>query len=130
MGLSEVVAAPAALTPDAPPRRNYQAARLCPALLLSALLAACGSTPRTTPPEAGTTASVDTTRDGPPASPPPDLIDRPDPEPRVEAIRTKLAGACWKVAAAPLGIEHTALSQWYRINRAAVDSALAQRRAA
>lgn len=49
---------------------------------------------------------------------------------RVEAIRTKLAGACWKVAAAPLGIEHTALSQWYRINRAAVDSALAQRRAA
>ena len=49
---------------------------------------------------------------------------------RVEAIRTKQAGACWKVAAAPLGIEHTALSQWYRINRAAVDSALAQRRAA
>jgi hypothetical protein len=49
---------------------------------------------------------------------------------RVEAVRTKLAGACWKVAAAPLGIEHTALSQWYRINRAAVDSALAQRRAA
>lgn len=49
---------------------------------------------------------------------------------RVEAVRVRKAGAPWKVAAAPLAINWSALCAWYRLNRAAVDAALAERRAA
>jgi len=48
-----------------------------------ALLAACGSTP-----QPGMPTGVDAQRDGPPANPPPDLISRPDPEPKVEPLRS------------------------------------------
>jgi rare lipoprotein A len=94
--------------------------RLCAALLLTALLAACGSAPRSTPPEAGATLSLDTTRDGPPAAPPPDLIDRPDPEPRVEAIRTGgpnkpyvVLGQAYTPLAADVPVVETGLASWY-----------------
>jgi hypothetical protein len=49
---------------------------------------------------------------------------------RVEAVRKRKAGARWKVAAAGLPINHTALFAWYAKNRAAVDAALEMRVAA
>lgn len=50
---------------------------------------------------------------------------------RVEAIRRRKADRlAWKVVAYPLGITDKALRQWYYINRAAVDAALGERRAA
>ena len=50
-----------------------------PGVVLMAVLAGCASGPARTPTEPG--------RDGPPASPPPDLARVPDAEPQVEPIR-------------------------------------------
>jgi rare lipoprotein A len=77
-----------------------------------ALLAACG-----TPPTAG---PLDTQRDGPPANPPPDLMSRPDPEPRVEALRVggpnkpyQVLGQSYTPLAADVPVAETGLASWY-----------------
>jgi len=49
---------------------------------------------------------------------------------RVEAYKLRLAGHCWKSAARTLEISDAALRQWCRINRAEIEAALAERRAA
>ena len=50
---------------------------------------------------------------------------------RVDAIRQRQAqGLAWKTVARDLGMEWTALKQWYYTNRAAVDAAMTERRAA
>jgi len=76
------------------------------------LLAACG-----TPPTAG---PLDTQRDGPPANPPPDLMSRPDPEPRVEALRVggpnkpyQVLGQSYTPLAADVPVAETGLASWY-----------------
>ena len=78
-----------------------------------ALLAACGSTPRPG-------AVIDAQRDGAPADPPPDLIDRPDAEPRVEPIRRGGPNKPYEVLGqryTPLGADapvvETGLASWY-----------------
>lgn len=58
-------------------------------------------------------------------------VTGPDFWARVDAIRQRQTqGLQWKAIARPLGIEGTALKQWYYNNRAAVDAAMAERRAA
>ena len=90
--------------------------RLGAALCLAALLAACGSAPRSGPGEAGGNSQ----RDGPPANPPPDLIDRPDAVPRVEPIRSGgpnkpyvVAGQAYTPVATDEAIVETGLASWY-----------------
>ncbi len=60
-----------------------------PALAL-ALLTACGTAPRPAPstPDGAPSSPVDASRDGAPTDPPADLAQRPDPEPRIEPIRS------------------------------------------
>ncbi len=77
-----------------------------------ALLAACSTPP--------TTAPTDTQRDGPPAQPPPDLISRPDPEPRVEPLRVggpnkpyQVLGQSYTPLAADVPVAETGLASWY-----------------
>ncbi|MGL6111613.1 MAG: septal ring lytic transglycosylase RlpA family protein [Rubrivivax sp.] len=57
---------------------------------MPALLAACGSAPRqgTVSGEISASSTIDAQRDGPPSNPPPDLIERPDAQPRIEPIRS------------------------------------------
>ena len=83
-----------------------------------ALLAACGSTPRPGAP-AGS-PSPRRALDGPPANPPPDLISRPDPEPRVEPIRSggpnkpyEVLGQRYTPLAADAPVVETGLASWY-----------------
>ena len=90
--------------------------RLGAVLCLAALLAACGSAPRSGPAEAG----GDSQRDGPPANPPPDLIDRPDAVPRVEPIRSGgpnkpyvVLGQPYTPVATDEAIVETGLASWY-----------------
>lgn len=74
------------------PQRSCQArARAAGSLMLLALLAGCGTAPRG--PE----------RDGPPASPPPDVLATPDAEPRVEPIRSGGANKPYEV----MGVRYT-----------------------
>ncbi len=82
-------------------------------LTLALLLAACGSVPRPGP-------AGDTQRDGPPANPPPDLISRPDPEPKVEALRSggpnkpyEVLGQRYTPLAADEPVVETGLASWY-----------------
>jgi rare lipoprotein A len=89
---------------------------LAAALCLAALLAACGSAPRSGPGDAG----GDNQRDGPPAHPPPDLIDRPDAVPRVEPIRSGgpnkpyvVFGQAYTPVASDEAIVETGLASWY-----------------
>lgn len=86
---------------------------LCAAML--ALLSACS-----TPPRPGPTGPFDTQRDGPPADPPPDLASRPDPEPRVEPIRSggpnkpyEVLGQRYTPLAADAAVAETGLASWY-----------------
>jgi rare lipoprotein A len=76
------------------------------------LLAAC-STPLTTGP-------LDAQRDGPPANPPSDLLSRPDPEPRVEALRVggpnkpyQVLGQSYTPLAVDAPVAETGLASWY-----------------
>jgi rare lipoprotein A len=76
------------------------------------LLAACSTPP--------TTGPLDTQRDGPPANPPSDLVSRPDPEPRVEALRVggpnkpyQVLGQSYTPLAADLPVAETGLASWY-----------------
>ena len=73
-----------------PPRPFAKPSRLnstAAALSCAALLAACGSTPRTTGPRAIAVPVATGDRDGAEAKPPADLAAVPDAEPRLEAIR-------------------------------------------
>ena len=86
---------------------------LCAAML--ALLSACS-----TPPRPGPAGPLDTQRDGPPADPPPDLATRPDPEPRVEPIRSggpnkpyEVLGQRYTPLAADAAVTETGLASWY-----------------
>jgi rare lipoprotein A len=88
------------------------------AILLLALLVGCGSTPRPGAP-AGESAST-APLDGPPANPPPDLISRPDPEPKVEPIRSggpnkpyEVLGQRYTPLAADAPVIETGLASWY-----------------
>jgi rare lipoprotein A len=92
--------------------------RLASAAVMLALLAACGSVPRPGAPagESGSTAPLD----GPPADPPPDLISRPDPEPKVEPIRSggpnkpyEVLGQRYTPLAADAPLVETGLASWY-----------------
>jgi len=83
-----------------------------------ALLAACGSTPRPGAP-AGESASTAAT-DGPPSNPPADLASRPDPEPKVEPIRSggpnkpyEVLGQRYTPLASDLPVVETGLASWY-----------------
>jgi len=80
-----------------------------------ALLAACGSTP-----QPGMPTGVDAQRDGPPANPPPDLISRPDPEPKVEPLRSggpnkpyEVLGQRYTPLAADVPVVESGLASWY-----------------
>jgi rare lipoprotein A len=91
-------------------RRRRQRAGVL--LLVAAVLAGCGSTP-------GDRAGAGQ-RDGPPANPPADLIDRPDAEPRVEPIRTGgpnkpyvVLGQAYTPVAADQAMVETGLASWY-----------------
>jgi rare lipoprotein A len=88
----------------------------CPARWLSAaalaLLSACSTPPPTGP--------LDTQRDGPPAQPPSDLMSRPDPEPRVEALRVggpnkpyQVLGQSYTPLVTDLPVAETGLASWY-----------------
>ncbi len=86
---------------------------VCAAML--ALLSACSTAPRP-----GPTGPFDTQRDGPPADPPPDLATRPDPEPRVEPIRSggpnkpyEVLGQRYTPLAADAAAAETGLASWY-----------------
>jgi rare lipoprotein A len=88
------------------------------AALVLALLVACGSTPRPGAP-AGEPASS-APLDGPPANPPPDLISRPDPEPKVEPIRSggpnkpyEVLGQRYTPLTADAPVVETGLASWY-----------------
>jgi len=79
------------------------------------LLAACGTVPQPGAPAAG-----DVQRDGPPANPPPDLISRPDPEPKVEPLRSggpnkpyEVLGQRYTPLAADAPVIETGLASWY-----------------
>ena len=102
-------------------RRSGRARRWPPALptLALALLAACGSTPRPGAPPGSEPASS-AAQDGPPANPPPDLISRPDPEPKVEPVRSGGPNKPYEVLGqryTPLGADapvvETGLASWY-----------------
>jgi rare lipoprotein A len=94
-----------------------------PAAIALALLAACGSTPRPGGPSGAPEprpGAVDSQRDGPPADPPPDLISRPDPEPRVEPVRSGGPNKPYEVLGqryTPLGpdapVVESGLGSWY-----------------
>jgi rare lipoprotein A len=100
---------------SSPPARRLQGT-LAAALL--ALLAACS-----TPPKPGTPSDAPATSaplDGPPANPPPDLASRPDPEPRVEPLRSggpnkpyEVLGQRYTPLAADLPLAETGLASWY-----------------
>ena len=92
------------------------------AWLLPALLAACSVAPRqgTVAGERPSAGTNDVQRDGAPANPPPDLIDRPDAEPRVEAIRSggpnkpyEVLGQRYTPLAADEPVLETGLASWY-----------------
>ena len=92
------------------------------AWLLPVLLAACGVTPRqgTVAGEMPATGTYDAQRDGAPANPPADLIDRPDAEPRVEPIRSggpnkpyEVLGQRYTPLAADEPVLETGLASWY-----------------
>jgi rare lipoprotein A len=83
--------------------------------LMLLLLAACGSTP-----QPGRPAAAEAQRDGPPADPPPDLISRPDPQPKVEPLRSggpnkpyEVLGQRYTPLAADLPLVETGLASWY-----------------
>jgi rare lipoprotein A len=83
-----------------------------------ALLTACSSTPRPGAPAGG---SVSTTPlDGPPDNPPPDLVSRPDPEPKVEPIRSggpnkpyEVLGQRYTPLPTDAPLVETGLASWY-----------------
>jgi rare lipoprotein A len=88
------------------------------AAITLALLAACGSTPRPSAP-AGESASA-APLDGPPANPPSDLVSRPDPEPKVEPIRSggpnkpyEVLGQRYTPLAADTPVVEAGLASWY-----------------
>jgi rare lipoprotein A len=96
--------------------------RTAPAWLLPALLAACSVAPRmgTVAGEMPSTGTSDAQRDGAPANPPPDLIDRPDAEPRVESIRSggpnkpyEVLGQRYTPLATDEPVLETGLASWY-----------------
>jgi rare lipoprotein A len=87
-------------------------------LALLALLAACGSTPRPGAPASEPASSA--ALDGPPANPPADLISRPDPEPKVEPIRSggpnkpyEVLGQRYTPLAVDAAVVETGLASWY-----------------
>jgi rare lipoprotein A len=89
--------------------------RHAPAALVLALLAACGSTPQT-----GAPSAIDVQRDGPPADPPADLISRPDPEPKVEPLRSggpnkpyEVLGQRYTPLAGDTPVLESGLASWY-----------------
>jgi rare lipoprotein A len=86
-------------------------------MLLPFLLAACGSTPRSTAVALPSAGPFDTQRDGAPAEPPPGLLERPDPEPRIEPIRNGGPNKPYEV----LGQRYTPLI----VDEALVESGLA-----
>jgi len=106
---------PAAASPTGWSRPRWRQAS---AAILLALLAACGSTPRP-----GTPASEPASGaalDGPPANPPADLISRPDPEPKVEPVRSggpnkpyEVLGQRYTPLAADAAVVETGLASWY-----------------
>lgn len=95
-----------------PPAAAWRHALTASAL---ALLAACGSSP-----QPGAPTSADVQRDGPPANPPPDLISRPDPEPKVEPLRSggpnkpyEVLGRRYTPLATDAPVVESGLASWY-----------------
>jgi rare lipoprotein A len=93
------------MQPRAAPGPSRCKLRRAAAATLLALLAACTSTPP---------------RDGPPADPPPDLLSRPDPEPKVEPIRSggpnkpyEVLGQRYTPLAADAPVVESGLASWY-----------------
>jgi len=91
-------------------------------LALLATLSGCGSTPPAgTPlPASPSSGAFDAQRDGAPKDPPVDLIDRPDPEPRVESIRSggpnkpyEVLGQRYVPLATDAPVLETGLASWY-----------------
>jgi rare lipoprotein A len=85
------------------------------AALLLIVLAGCAGMPPSPAP-----GSFDAQRDGPPADPPPGLIDLPDPEPRVEPIRSggpnkpyEVLGQRYTPLTADEPVGETGLASWY-----------------
>ena len=100
--------------------------RACWPLALSAailaLLSACSSPPRSGAPSESTPAAPPPGggRDGPPAEGPADLAQRPDPEPRVEPIRSggpnkpyEVLGQRYTPLAADAPVVESGLASWY-----------------
>ena len=100
--------------------------RACWPLALSAailaLLSACSSPPRSGAPSESTPAAAPPGggRDGPPAEVPADLAQRPDPEPRVEPIRSggpnkpyEVLGQRYTPLAADAPVVESGLASWY-----------------
>jgi rare lipoprotein A len=96
--------------------------RNAPGLLLAVLaaLSGCSSTPPVPSSAPPSGAPFDAQRDGAPKDPPPDLIDRPDPEPRIEPIRSggpnkpyAVLGQRYTPLAADAPLLETGLASWY-----------------
>ena len=89
--------------------------RALAAALLLALLAGCSS-----PPKPGQPSLLDSQRDGPPLEVPADLGTRPEPEPRVEPLRSggpnkpyEVLGQRYTPLAADVPLAQTGLASWY-----------------
>jgi rare lipoprotein A len=94
------------------PAAAWLPALAAPVLLL---LAACGSAPPAIAPSA-----TNAQRDGPPADPPPDLISRPDPQPKVEPLRSggpnkpyEVLGQRYTPLTADVPVVEAGLASWY-----------------
>jgi len=90
---------------EGPSRGTLRRAAAFTLMVLLALLAACGSPP---------------SRDGPPADPPADLLSRPDPEPKVEPIRSggpnkpyEVLGQRYTPLAGDSPVVEAGLASWY-----------------
>lgn len=108
------------------PRWPKRSARLkLAATLLSCLLAACSSTPPSTPVprptrSPATPAPLPPGRDGPEANPPPDLLLVPDAEPRIEPVRNggpnkpyEVLGQSYAPVLGDPAVVERGLASWY-----------------
>ncbi len=102
-----------------PGTRAGAALLLVPALVLT-MLGGCAVAPPAAGPAAVPSAPGMVVKDGPPANPPPDLAQQPDPEPRVEALRSggpnkpyEVLGERYTPLAADLPFEEAGKASWY-----------------
>lgn len=101
-----------------PLRRGWP---LWPTALAALLLAGCASSPPPLDNQASRAPPTGTaTRDGAPADPPPDLASLPDPEPRVEPIRSGgpnkpyvVLGQAYEPMSGDVAWKETGMASWY-----------------